>query len=406
MKKITLLLLAAFPMLGFSQTFDFTGVDGGWTGVQSTLTQNATSVTLDFVVDQDPKLRHTAAGVTDPVTNGIVAITLKNNSSVSEFRFVYEDLETGTGTSGVVVSISPNTNYFKTYVVDLSTDTAWDNNGSGGTQNAIDIAFREPGGTNGSNSIDTDGSIEIDKVEFISTKPEKTLYDFNNDGDVEGWSSLNDATTTVSGGVLSITPTAVGTAIAKVTNSNFSIDASTNTHMHIVYKNLSADNNQLRIQFRSSEDNYVAFVGTNETINTSMSNFETLSVDLASAKTEWTGNVTDIQLAIRNTGNTGNASSAGDIQIDQIIFDNNETLSSENIEDADFSLYPNPVSDVLNITGNSTITAIEVYNITGQKVLTSASKNQINVSQLSLGVYVLKLQNENNQVLSKKFIKK
>ena len=51
--------------------------------------------------------------------------------------------------------------------------------------------------------------------------------------------------------------------------------------MHITYKNNSALNDQLRIQFRHSGDGYNSYVGTNDAINQSMVGFEILSIDLA-----------------------------------------------------------------------------------------------------------------------------
>ncbi|AJR04905.1 T9SS type A sorting domain-containing protein [Siansivirga zeaxanthinifaciens] len=399
-KFYTLFLLAVLPILGFSQTFDFTNADGGWTGVQSSLTLNPTSITLDFVTNQAPKLRHATAGVTNPVTNGVIAITLKNNSSVNEIRFVYEKLATGSGTAGVVIPITPNTNYYKTYVIDLSGDAEWDNNAAGGTQNALDFAFREPGGANGNVNVDSDGSIEIDKVEFIPNRPEKTVYTFDNDGDPEGWSDLVDATTSVSGGSLIVTPTAG--AIGKVTNSTFSVNATNNAYMHIVYKNLSPTNNQLRIQFRSTFDNYTSFNGATITISQSMAGFETLDIDLQTLKpTEWTGNAQDLQVALRNSANAGNVANAdGNLEISQIVFDNNITLSTnrQELNASNFSFYPNPANNVVYFKGNSQITKAAIYDITGKQVFETSriSNNSLDISKLKSGLYLLSVTDKND----------
>ncbi|MDG5490066.1 T9SS type A sorting domain-containing protein [Psychroserpens sp. SPM9] len=407
MKKITCItLLLILPLLSMGQTFDFNTAEG-WTGVQSTLVENGSTVTISFDADTDPKLRHLAANVTDPVTNGIIGITLKNNSSATEFRFVYQNLQAGSGTSGTVIPISANDTEFQTYYIDLSGQDKWDNAGAGGTQNEIDFAFREPGGTSGDNSIDAAGSIEIDQIIFVDVqpRPEKLAYEFNTPGDDEGFSNLVDASTDVSGGNLVITPD--GGAIAKVTNGVNSVNAGANSHMHIVYKNESPTNNQLRIQFRSTFDNYAGFFGTNTSINSGMTDFETISLDLATIRTEWVGTAQDFQLAIRNTNNGGNASNAdGDFVVDRIIFNNNTTLSLDDLSFSNVSIFPNPANTVVNIKGFNNLSKVQLFDVLGKKVFESnqLSNNQVDVSTFKPGIYVLRLADTNNNIMVKKLI--
>ncbi|WP_309297633.1 T9SS type A sorting domain-containing protein [Neptunitalea chrysea] len=70
------------------------------------------------------------------------------------------------------------------------------------------------------------------------------------------------------------------------------------------------------------------------------------------------------------------------------------------VEDTTFSVYPNPVSDVLNISGNETLVKAQVYNQLGQLVLTSEksdlSGNTIDMAQLNTGIYIVKLFGESN----------
>ncbi len=83
----------------------------------------------------------------------------------------------------------------------------------------------------------------------------------------------------------------------------------------------------------------------------------------------------------------------------------------KNIEFAsanNFTIYPNPVNDILNIKTDSEIKSIEIYNILGQRVLVviNAEKTKsIDVSNLKSGSYFIKVKSANgNQVA--KFIKK
>lgn len=67
-------------------------------------------------------------------------------------------------------------------------------------------------------------------------------------------------------------------------------------------------------------------------------------------------------------------------------------------------IYPNPVVNALTVGGEFHETDVEIYTLTGLKILTSKSK-QIDVSGLSSGVYVLQLK-QNNNIYKAKFIKK
>lgn len=80
------------------------------------------------------------------------------------------------------------------------------------------------------------------------------------------------------------------------------------------------------------------------------------------------------------------------------------TLGTDNYSKFDFSLYPNPTDNVLNIEMANKIKSVEIYNIRGQKVLLS-NKKQINVSELKSGIYLIKIQDIENKIIAKKFVK-
>jgi hypothetical protein len=71
-------------------------------------------------------------------------------------------------------------------------------------------------------------------------------------------------------------------------------------------------------------------------------------------------------------------------------------------------IYPNPVSDILNIESTSKVLSISVYDLTGKMVAYHGSneeKSQINVSKLAAGAYIVKIQTEKGDE-STKIIKK
>jgi len=59
-------------------------------------------------------------------------------------------------------------------------------------------------------------------------------------------------------------------------------------------------------------------------------------------------------------------------------------------------IFPNPVNNVLYISGNLQFYNIELYSILGQKLLTKTSSSKIDMSLLNNGVYLLKISNENS----------
>jgi alpha-tubulin suppressor-like RCC1 family protein len=80
------------------------------------------------------------------------------------------------------------------------------------------------------------------------------------------------------------------------------------------------------------------------------------------------------------------------------------TLAVQNLNKTDFNIYPNPVNDVLNIESKNEVQSVEIFNSVGQKVLQSKG-NQINTSKLKVGVYMIKIKDSNNEVITRKFIK-
>lgn len=74
---------------------------------------------------------------------------------------------------------------------------------------------------------------------------------------------------------------------------------------------------------------------------------------------------------------------------------NSPVLSTENFNNFDFSIAPNPVNDILKISTKETINKVEVFNVLGKRVLTSTmAKDYIDVSSLSKSIYILKLSSD------------
>jgi hypothetical protein len=73
----------------------------------------------------------------------------------------------------------------------------------------------------------------------------------------------------------------------------------------------------------------------------------------------------------------------------------------------DIQVYPNPVSDILNITKVSDKAAYKIYSAAGQLVRQGNINNgQINVSELIKGAYVITIEDKGREPFTSKFIKK
>lgn len=97
---------------------------------------------------------------------------------------------------------------------------------------------------------------------------------------------------------------------------------------------------------------------------------------------------------------------------DVVMFDNVSasftyaTLSNESFDNKpNFTMYPNPVKNELFISSENDIQKVEIYNITGQRILEVNNSKRINTSSLRNGIYMVKLTSENGGVSVKKLIK-
>ncbi|MDO6596399.1 T9SS type A sorting domain-containing protein [Oceanihabitans sp. 2_MG-2023] len=123
------------------------------------------------------------------------------------------------------------------------------------------------------------------------------------------------------------------------------------------------------------------------------------------------GDVYDDQFytACGPTGGPFEAANCGDSPGIQIVNDyynstdatlsTNPNLNKEN----SISIYPNPTSDVINISTLNTIKNIQLFDFLGKRILES-SQSQIDLSSFNSGLYILKIQTDQGEI-TKKVIK-
>ena len=82
-------------------------------------------------------------------------------------------------------------------------------------------------------------------------------------------------------------------------------------------------------------------------------------------------------------------------------------LSHENFVINELKIYPNPIIDVLNFSFEKEITAVSIYNLLGQEVITktvNSNETSINFAGLTAGTYLVKI-TSGNEIKTVKVIK-
>lgn len=87
------------------------------------------------------------------------------------------------------------------------------------------------------------------------------------------------------------------------------------------------------------------------------------------------------------------------------IFTVTQGTNIKNITDSDFFVYPNPATEKVHITSSIPLNnaTMQIYSISGQLVLTTKinNNNEIDISNLSKGIYTIKINSENINLVKK-----
>ena len=102
-----------------------------------------------------------------------------------------------------------------------------------------------------------------------------------------------------------------------------------------------------------------------------------------------------------------NRTPSSSILVDDVSFVGGLGLSTSELDYTTINVYPNPAKNILNISNAVNINKVFIYEITGKLVVEELNRNhkQIDVSKLNSGIYLLKVQDENDNMLTKRFIK-
>lgn len=94
----------------------------------------------------------------------------------------------------------------------------------------------------------------------------------------------------------------------------------------------------------------------------------------------------------------------------KLVVEGSFPLANASFTNSEFSIYPNPANEVLNIKFKDQTTAVKtvsIYDLSGRKILSSDIINQtVNVKSLATGSYIINLKDLLGNSYSQKFIKK
>ncbi len=108
---------------------------------------------------------------------------------------------------------------------------------------------------------------------------------------------------------------------------------------------------------------------------------------------------TNVQLVVEFRCNAGGES----VFLDNIVFTG--TLGTNDLEGNIFAMYPNPANDVITINSHEEgAMNVAIFDVLGKEVInTTITSGDINISQLTSGVYIVKIAQGNN-VATKKLV--
>ncbi|MFH4965683.1 T9SS type A sorting domain-containing protein [Gaetbulibacter sp. M235] len=230
-------------------------------------------------------------------------------------------------------------------------------------------------------------------ISLFSFAQEQHIYTFDNSEE----SFVGEGGTVTASPTGHVTFTSTTSSYARMAQLLKNVDANTYKFLHIRIKNLSADNDVLALAVGPTSS-----IVVNIPISVNDADYKDYTVELTSPK--WIGTITPFKFFPKSTAN-GNLSTAGTIIYDYIIFSSNATLAVNDVEQHKSKIYPNPAKDVLNIkTVKNDVRKLELYNLLGKKVASKVNSNNINVQNLSKGIYLVQITTDGG-VLTSKFLK-
>lgn len=107
--------------------------------------------------------------------------------------------------------------------------------------------------------------------------------------------------------------------------------------------------------------------------------------------------------AFRITKSWGNA--GADFDNISLVCTNCSTASVSKINDFQFNIYPNPAKERLRLQTELPLERVDIFSLTGSKVLSQSYTEEVEIGMLSKGVYMLQATSSDGRVATQKLIK-
>lgn len=112
----------------------------------------------------------------------------------------------------------------------------------------------------------------------------------------------------------------------------------------------------------------------------------------------WIENIAETNGQCGGNLNSVNSIMTGDVQ--------SPTLGTLELTKSKIQIYPNPVVDIIKVSGIDDGQTIQIYNIDGRLIRSENFDSRINISQLISGMYILRITTKSFQSYEFKFLKK
>ena len=187
--------------------------------------------------------------------------------------------------------------------------------------------------------------------------------------------------------------------LGMVTNYDTGIDVSTMEKLHIDYWVPTGVENELIVKIVNTIDGGEDLESLGTTVSGS---WQSIDLDMSGFDGGNLANTEKITQILFDA-----VERATTVYVDNFYFYKEPTAGIDDQDLVSLNMYPNPASDVLNISAQSTINSVEIFNVLGQKVIrmnVEDTSAEINVSNLNAGIYLIKYE-INNRTSTKKFVK-
>ncbi|WP_225035032.1 T9SS type A sorting domain-containing protein [Winogradskyella sp. SM1960] len=172
--------------------------------------------------------------------------------------------------------------------------------------------------------------------------------------------------------------------------------------MHNAYTALQSTNSQRLVENNTDEDGFSTFTGTTNTSSSNPNLNSNFQLSTGSSAID-TGNNTYVNTATDLLGNQRIFNTT----VDRGAYEYDPSLGINDliVNENEIKLYPNPTTSILNIKMTQNLKQVSIYSVLGSEVLRTQNET-IDVSGLSNEIFLIKIEDENGNVSTKRFVKK